>query len=191
MPSTIQKLGQRRIVQWAIAYVLGAWVLLQVAESLASIFALSGHLLKMLVILLVFGFTATLVLAWYHGEQGRQQLSSVELALLFAIAVLTISFLTTVEFGPGRCGAGQPGPTGAWIQPERTDIGNSPDLVPSVLLSPVRDERPDVSTSPGFPIHARRLNTPEADGEGCPTEKGDEVQDLIPVQPVRFKFKRD
>ena len=159
MPSTIQKPGQRRIVQWAIAYVLGAWVLLQVAESLASIFALSGHLLRMLVILLVFGFAATLVLAWFHGQQGHQRLSMVELALLCVIALLTISFLATVEFDPGRCGASQSGPTGAWIQPERTDIGNLPDLAPPVLLSTVRDERPDVSTSPCFTVHAGRSNT--------------------------------
>jgi hypothetical protein len=126
MPSAIQKLGQRRIVQWAVAYVLGAWILLQVAESLASIFSLSGDLLRVLVVLSVFGFIATLVISWFHGEKGHQGLSLLELALLIAIAIITVGFVTTVEFNlegvarpipdrPGRVSGLRPIPLTEWI----------------------------------------------------------------------------
>jgi serine/threonine-protein kinase len=115
------------MVQWAAAYVLGAWVLLQVAESLASIFSMSGDLLRVLVVLLVFGFVTTLVLAWFHGEKGHQGLSMLELALLIAIAIITVGFVTTVEFNLGRCGSSDSGPTGASIRFE-TDTTDRMDL---------------------------------------------------------------
>jgi hypothetical protein len=128
MPSTIQKLGQRRIVQWAIAYVLGAWVLLQVAESLASIFSLSGDLLRVLVVLLILGFIVTLVLAWFHAEKGHQSLSMLELALLTAIAIITVSFVTTVEFNIGRCGSSESGSSRASVQFETGASEEQPGL---------------------------------------------------------------
>jgi hypothetical protein len=103
MPSLVSKLAQRRIVQWAIAYLLASWVVLQVAQSLADIFALPIDSLRVLVVLLIFGFSATLVLAWYHGEKGRQNLSISEIALLTVIVVLTAFVVSTSELNIGEC----------------------------------------------------------------------------------------
>jgi cell division protein FtsW (lipid II flippase) len=99
----VRKIAQRRIVQWAIAYILAAWVVLQVAQSLADIFALPIDSLRALVVLLIFGFSATLVLAWYHGEKGRQNLSISEIVLLSIIVVMSAFVLATVELNIGEC----------------------------------------------------------------------------------------
>ncbi len=97
-PGLFRRLKDRRIVQWAIAYVAAAWVLLQVAELLFGIFAWPDVWLRRLTVALVFGFVAAVVLAWYHGEKGQQRASKVELALLAAIAAAAIFVFSTRDF---------------------------------------------------------------------------------------------
>lgn len=84
----IEDLKQRKIVQWALAYLAGAWVLLQVLDMASDSYQLSGLVMRLAFTLAIIGFPVTLVLAWYHGERGAQKISGVELlilALLFAI----------------------------------------------------------------------------------------------------------
>ena len=109
----VGKIAQRRIVQWAIAYILAAWVVLQVAQSLADIFALPIDSLRALVVLLIFGFSATLVLAWYHGEKGRQNLSISEIALLSFIVIMSAFVLATADLNIGECESVHPAEGGS------------------------------------------------------------------------------
>lgn len=81
-------LRERKLVQWALAYLAGAWALLQVADLIGERFGWPDVWVRALVIVLVFGFFAALVLAWYHGEQGRQRVSAIELLLLTAVLLL-------------------------------------------------------------------------------------------------------
>ncbi len=84
----IENLKQRKIVQWALAYLAGAWVLLQVLDMAAGSYQWSGLVMRLAFTVAAIGFPVTLVLAWYHGERGAQKISGVELlilALLFAI----------------------------------------------------------------------------------------------------------
>jgi len=84
----IEDLKQRKIVQWALAYLAGAWVLLQVLDMASDSYQLSALVMRLAFTLAIIGFPVSLVLAWYHGERGAQKISGVELlilALLFAI----------------------------------------------------------------------------------------------------------
>jgi eukaryotic-like serine/threonine-protein kinase len=85
MPDSSLRLSQRKIVQWAIAYLAGAWVLLQVLEFIAGNFGWPPALVRAATVFLAIGFGAALVIAWYHGEQGRQQVTRTEIVLLSLI----------------------------------------------------------------------------------------------------------
>lgn len=83
--STLEELKRRKIVQWALAYLAGAWVFAEVADHLADAWGLPELLIQGLHVALAVGLVVTLVLAWYHGEQGRQRVSGPELLILAGI----------------------------------------------------------------------------------------------------------
>lgn len=83
-----QRLKQRKLVQWALAYIATAFALLQGIDIIAQQFGWPQSLQRGLTWILVLGFFIALVLAWYHGERGAQKVSGTELlivALLLAV----------------------------------------------------------------------------------------------------------
>ncbi len=92
----LQTLKERKLVQWALAYLAGAWVALQVVDVVEEPWHLAEWMTRSIQALLVVGFFVTFVVAWYHGEKGRQKVSGPELimiAALLAIAGLILAFL--------------------------------------------------------------------------------------------------
>ena len=88
MTDFLSRLKQRKLVQWALAYVAASFALIQVLDVVAQRFAWPDQLERVLILALAVGFFAVIVLAWYHGERGAQRVSSTEiviLALLLAI----------------------------------------------------------------------------------------------------------
>ncbi len=83
----IQRLKDRKIVQWALAYGAAALVLLEVADILADAFDWPTVALRTVTVLVGYGFLAILVMAWFHGERGHQRVRMVEVVLLLGIAV--------------------------------------------------------------------------------------------------------
>jgi TolB-like protein/Flp pilus assembly protein TadD len=93
MTSLLQRLRERKLFQWALAYLAGAWIVFQGIEVMAEPWGLSPGFQRTIHMLVALGFLVVLVLAWYHGEQGRQRVSGVELliiALLLAAGALLI-----------------------------------------------------------------------------------------------------
>jgi TolB-like protein/Flp pilus assembly protein TadD len=84
---------ERRIVQWAVAYLGAAWLVFQVIDALADVWGIPAWAIRASTVLLGAGFIAALVLAWYHGEKGRQKVSGPELLLLGGIALSTAFLL--------------------------------------------------------------------------------------------------
>jgi TolB-like protein len=80
--SLINQLKQRKMVQWAVAYVAGAFALLQGVDIVAQQFGWAEGLQRGITLALVLGFFVALLLAWYHGERGAQRVSGTELLLL-------------------------------------------------------------------------------------------------------------
>ena len=88
MAELLARLKQRKLVQWALAYVAFAFALLQGVDVVAHQFGWPDGLQRGVTLALVVGFFGAVVLAWYHGERGAQRISSTEiviLALLLAI----------------------------------------------------------------------------------------------------------
>ncbi len=88
MGELLHKLAERRLVQTAAVYAGGAWLLLEATDFFVDNYALSARMLDIAVLLIVLGFPAALIIAWYHGEKGRQQVARTEASLLVTLAVL-------------------------------------------------------------------------------------------------------
>jgi TolB-like protein len=78
----LDRLRQRKIVQWALAYLAGAFALLQGVDIIGQRFGWPDTIVRVLIVVLAVGFFAALVLAWYHGERGEQRISGIEVSLL-------------------------------------------------------------------------------------------------------------
>lgn len=94
-----EKIRERKIVQWAVAYLAAAWLVLQIADLLADNFVLSPAVVRVAAVLAGVGFFIALVLAWYHGEQDRQWASGPEILMLGALLVIAAVGVALVPRG--------------------------------------------------------------------------------------------
>jgi TolB-like protein len=60
------ELRRRNVIRMAGLYIVGAWLVVQVAETLLPIFDTPGWVLKTLVVLLAIGFVPALVFSWIY-----------------------------------------------------------------------------------------------------------------------------
>ena len=91
--SLFAELKQRKLVQWAVAYVAAAFALLQGIDIVAQRFGWPESVERILIIVACVGFFVTLLLAWYHGERGAQKVSGTELLLLALLLAIGGGFL--------------------------------------------------------------------------------------------------
>jgi TolB-like protein len=91
-----QRIRERKIVQWAVVYLAGAWLSLEAFGFVADAFNWSPAVVRSAVLIVAVGFLAILVLAWFHGEQGRQRISGMEAALLAALALVAVVLVVTL-----------------------------------------------------------------------------------------------
>jgi TolB-like protein/Tfp pilus assembly protein PilF len=94
----IERLKQRKLVQWALAYAAAAFALIQVLDIVAQRFGWSESMERFTIVAMAFGFFVTLVLAWYHGERGAQKTTSTELLILALL--LTIGGVVAWRLAP-------------------------------------------------------------------------------------------
>ncbi|MGW8282093.1 MAG: tetratricopeptide repeat protein [Gemmatimonadota bacterium] len=108
MGDLLHKLAERRLVQTTAVYAGGAWLLLEATDFFVDNYALSPRMLDIAVLLIVLGFPAALIIAWYHGEKGRQQVARTEASLLVTLAVLAAigTYRTSVAGEAGGHGGG-------------------------------------------------------------------------------------
>ena len=93
MNEFLQRLKQRKLVQWAVAYVAAAFALLQGIDIVAQQFGWPDEVRRGLTLVMFVGFFVTLVLAWYHGERGAQRVAGTELLILAFLLALGGAFL--------------------------------------------------------------------------------------------------
>lgn len=127
---TFEELKRRKLVQWALAYLAGAWVVVEVAQNLADTWGLSATLIQGLHVVLALGLLVTLVLAWYHGEKGQQRVSGPELLMIAGILGLAGIALTAVRAAPG---AGAENGPAAIASPEQPSTDSIPFRSVAVL----------------------------------------------------------
>ena len=93
MNEFLQRLKQRKLVQWGVAYIAAAFALLQGIDIVAQQFGWPEGVRRGITLALVVGFFVALVLAWYHGERGAQRMSGTELLILALLLALGGGFL--------------------------------------------------------------------------------------------------
>jgi TolB-like protein len=145
-----RRLRERRMVQWTVAYLAGAWLLMQVLHLVGEQFGIPVALLRSVTAVLGVGVLAALVVAWYHGERGSQRVSGAELLMLGAILVIAASSVAMVR---------EPLPPGQAVAASEL-VGSVADLRPfpvarekSIAVLPfanLSDERQDEHFSDGL-----------------------------------------
>ena len=98
MDEFFERMRQRKIVQWALAYIAAAFALIQVLDIVAQRFGWPEQTIRFFILALAIGFFVTLVLAWYHGEKGAQRVTGPE--LLFLALLLTIGGAVAWRLAP-------------------------------------------------------------------------------------------
>lgn len=78
----LRRIGERSLVQWAFAYLAGAWAFLEAAGFAEGAFQWPLAFSRALVVAAVVGLPVTVVVAWYHGEKGAQRVTGTELVLI-------------------------------------------------------------------------------------------------------------
>ncbi len=126
MNEFLQRLKQRKLVQWGVAFIAAAFALMQGIDIVASRFGWPEQTMRFVIIALSVGLFVTLVLAWYHGERGAQRINGTELLILTLLLAIGGGFLWRfggVKHEPGvRSTAGPPTPpaAGAAAIPEKS-----------------------------------------------------------------------
>lgn len=77
-----EKLRRRKVVQWGLIDVAGAWGFLQGLEYVSEAFHWPEQLRQIALLALLIGLPVILVLAWYHGDRGEQRLGGAELTII-------------------------------------------------------------------------------------------------------------
>jgi hypothetical protein len=72
-----------------VAYMAFAWIVLQLVGVLSGIWLWSIALQRVVSLMLGLGVLPASVIAWYHGERGRQDVSRAEVVILAALVVVS------------------------------------------------------------------------------------------------------
>lgn len=83
----LQRLRERKLFRWVAAYLAGAWVLFEVSDAVGGRLGWPDAFYQALLAALIVGFFVALVLAWFHGERGRQKVGATEALFLGALLV--------------------------------------------------------------------------------------------------------
>ena len=78
----VARLLERKLVEWMLAYLALAWMALQMTDALREIWSWPVGLQRGITLALGLGALPAGVVAWYHGEKGRQKICLVEGGLL-------------------------------------------------------------------------------------------------------------
>jgi len=128
-----QRLGDRKVAQWGIAYIAGAWGFLQGLQYVSELFAWPDGLRRAAFIALLVALPIVLVIAWYHGDRGEQHVTGTE------IAIVTLLFLLGGGVFWKYAHDGETAQAAAEVDPPSAQpaSGNVPrDLRPSIAVLP-------------------------------------------------------
>ncbi len=131
----LAELKHRNVIRMAGLYLVGAWLLVQVAATLLPVFDAPEWVMKVLVGLLAFGFLATLVFSWIYeltpdglkrdGEVGAAQSLAPQTArrmdrMLLVVMALALGYFAVDKFvlAPGRVSTPTPAAAAEPIAPE-------------------------------------------------------------------------
>jgi len=119
--SLLAELQRRNVIRMAGLYLVGAWLVVQVAETLLPIFGTPAWVLKSVVVLLAIGFLPALVFSWLyeltpeglkrdaevaHGHSIAAQTGRRMDRVLIAVLALAVGWFAFDKYGPRAGGEG-------------------------------------------------------------------------------------
>jgi TolB-like protein/Tfp pilus assembly protein PilF len=125
----LTRLKQRKLVQWALAYVAFAFALIQVLDVVADSYDWPHSAMHVVFGLIALGFVIALVLAWYHGERGAQRVSGTEIVILALLLAIGGGLLWRFERATPSSGS----PDAAQRNPGKTVPDSIAGAIPSGL----------------------------------------------------------
>jgi len=157
----IAELQRRNVIRMAGLYLVGAWLLVQVASTLFPAFGVPGWAIRALVIVLALGFVPALVFSWVFeltpdglkrdAEVAPEQSIAPQTAhrmdrIIIAVLGLALVYFALDKFvlAPHRAAAaevavaGRPADPATTSLPEQTD--NSIAVLPFVDMSQMKDQ---------------------------------------------------
>lgn len=155
MLAPFRKLWDRKVVQWALAYLAGAWGLLEAATLVGEHFGWPGWIHRTLITVALVGLPTTLVLAWYHGEKGQQRVTGPELLMLAALFVVAGSAVALVQ-DDGAISPPQ--------EPAAEATGGPVDSAAAALSDPASVSRRSIAVLPFENLSAEEANEYFSDG---------------------------
>ena len=91
-----------KLLTWSVTYLAAAWVASGVLGELGPRWGIGDTVLRAMdVVLFAWGVPVTIILAWYHGEKGRQRPTWTEAGALGLVTVLAAVVLRSVWSGGG------------------------------------------------------------------------------------------
>jgi len=132
-------LKSRKLVQWTLAYLAGAWLMMQLVDVLADRWPVPLGLQRGVDVVLLVGLFVAVVLAWYHGEQGRQRVSGPELLIIAALLAVgggVVALLGPRELADEEEGASWPFGTASSVADDRPVLA----VLPFANQSPAEDD---------------------------------------------------
>ena len=136
-------LRRRKVVQWGILYVAGAWSFLQGFEFLSDTYAWSRQLQQLTTLALLIGLPVVLVLAWYHGDRGQQRVTTAEFAIITLLLLIgggALAFYQHNSEGDAEIALAAPDFPEPLASPGAPDARPSLAVLPFVDLSQAKDQ---------------------------------------------------
>ena len=129
-------LRRRKVVQWGLLYVAGAWGFLQGFEFLSDTYGWPRQLQQLATLALIIGLPIVLVLAWYHGDRGQQRVTTAEFTIITLLLLIGGGVLAFYQRSSDR---NAEVPSVAPNTSEPTASPAAPDARPSLAVLPFVD----------------------------------------------------
>ena len=136
-------LRRRKVAQWGVLYVAGAWSFLQGFEFLSDTYGWPLQLQQLATLALLIGLPIVLVVAWYHGDRGQQRVTTAEFAIITLLLLIgggALAFYQHNSKGVDEAAAGATSAAGSPTSPRAHDARPSLAVLPFVDLSQAKDQ---------------------------------------------------
>jgi TolB-like protein len=136
-------LRRRKVAQWGMLYVAGAWGFLQGFEFLSDTYGWPLQLQQLATLALFIGLPIVLVVAWYHGDRGHQRVTTAEFAIITLLLLLgggALAFYQRNIDGGAEATLAAPGTSASPASPGAPDARPSLAVLPFVDLSQTKDQ---------------------------------------------------
>jgi hypothetical protein len=96
--TTFDRLRRTKTAEWMIAYVAMCSLVVQLVDVLCEVWNWPVVLQRVLSLVLGLGALPALVVTWYHGERGRQDVCATEMVLITVLVGITALTVWAVCF---------------------------------------------------------------------------------------------